>query len=483
MKRFRRCGIFVVVATLFLIQASPSTGQEDLRGELRNLVGQEDEAFLLGQIQNIGASSVLRQLAAFQQSENTVGGDICSRLPNQFTEDDSLSESTSEVNELEAAVALARHRHMNQRKLMDLGIPVEFSSDPPPQPTPWPPANVRLTIDWTVPEAFLAALENDAVSTEETAQIVGLPANRELIRYSSSHEGVTGRAVTEDDLTFFVSRAGSSDPLNHLWCWLNPMNHFGYADVVVNAYQYRSALDELRQYDEEITDAVLTRIAPFVPPETEIQVVVALSVCCPMSGWITSRMVGVNVEHLKGGWEHMVRTLSAAVFHRLQQQMCLLEGGPEPLTADDLAGNGSAGLQSQMLECAINMTVFEGTVDYVAHLGASDEEERAVELGAALLHRYATGDAASISFLPIETLALEEKDIHCSLCALGRHMARVITAYDGPQAMTELVQRGPAAFIVRAAEIESGRGRDLLSEETVSAIRELADMVEPRTDV
>ncbi|MCW8985317.1 MAG: hypothetical protein OQK55_08240 [Thermoanaerobaculales bacterium] len=475
MRLFRRGKALVIVATLVcLIQASPATGQEDLRGELGGLVGQEDEAFLLSQIQRIGASSVLRQLAAFQQSESTVRGDICSRLPNQFIQGDSLPESTGEVEELEAAVALARHRHMNQRKLKDLGFPVEFSSDPPPRPTHWPPTNVSLTIDWRVPEAFLAALENNVVSKEEIAEIVGLPANRELLRYSSSREGVSGHPVTEDDLAFFVSRAGSPDPLNRLWCWLNPMNLFGYADLVANAYQYRSALDELKLYEEEITDAVLTRIAPFVPPETEIQVTVALSVCCPMSGWTTSRMVGVNVEHLKGGWEHMVRTLSAAVFRRFQQQQCLFDGGPESLTVDDLADSGSAGPQSQVLECAINMTVFEGTVDYVADLGASDEEERAVELGVALLHRYATGDADSISFLPIDTLALEEKDVHCSLCALGRHMARVITAYDGPQAITELVERGPATFIIRAAEIESVRGRDLLSEETVAAIRELA---------
>ncbi len=475
MKRIRCGWVVMIVATLTcLTLASPATGQEDLRGELRGLVGQEDEAFLLSQIEQIGVSTVLRQLAGFQQSENTVRGDICNRLPNQFTEGSSLSEPTGEVEELEAAVALARHRYMNQRKLKDLGFPVEFSSDPPPRPTPWPPTNIRLTIDWRVPEAFLAALENNVVSKEEIAKIVGLPANRELLRYSSSREEMSGHPVTEDDLAFFVSHAGSPDPLNRLWCWLNPMNLFGYADLVVNAYQYRSALDELKLYEEEIIDAVLTRIAPFVPLEIEIQVAVALSVCCPMSGWTTSRMVGVNVEHLKGGWEHMVRTLSAAVFHRLQEQQCLLEGGPEPLTVDDLANSGSAGPRSQILECAINMTVFEGTADYVADLGASDEEDRAVELGAALLHRYATGDAASISILPIDTFALEEKDIQCSLCALGRHMARVITAYDGPQAITELVQRGPATFIIRAAEIESVRGRDLLSEEAVSAIRELA---------
>ena len=219
---------------------------------------------------------------------------------------------------------------------------------------------------------------------------------------------------------------------------------------------------------------MLTRIAPFVPPEIEVQVVVALSICCPMSAWSTDRIVGVNVEHLKGGWEHMVRTLSAAVFRRLQQQLCLLDGGPEPLTAENLAGNESAGSRSESLECAINMTVFEGTVDYVEDLGASDEEEHAVELGAALLHRYATGDAASIAILPVDVMTLEEKDVHCYLCALGRHMARIITAYDGPQAITKLVRQRPAEFIIRAAEIESVRGRDLLTEETVSAIRELA---------
>jgi len=112
--------------------------------------------------------------------------------------------------------------------------------------------------------------------------------------------------------------------------------------------------------------------------------------------------------------------------------------------------------------------------DYVEDLGASDEEEHAVELGAALLHRYATGDAASIAILPVDVMTLEEKDVHCYLCALGRHMARIITAYDGPQAITELVRQGPAEFILRAAEIESVRGRDLLTEETVSAIREIA---------
>jgi hypothetical protein len=436
-------------------------------------VGLEDRAFLLEQIEKIGASSVLRELEGFERSEITVKGDICSRLPNPFTQGGSLSESTSEADLLKAAVALARHRQMNRRKLMELGFPVEFSSDPVPRPTPWPPANIHLTIDWTVPEAFLTALENNGVSKEEIARIVGLPANQELLRYSGSYEGVSGRRVTDDDLAFFIARAGSPDSANLLWCWLNPMNLFGFADLVVNAYQYRSALDELRLNAEEITDAVVARIAPFVPPEKELQVVVALSVCCPMSGWTTSRMVGVNVEHLKGGWEHMVRTLSAAVFHRLQQELCLLEDGPEPLIADDLVGTASAGPRSESLRCAINMTVFEGTVDYVAGLGASDEEERAVELGAALLHRYAIGDAASISSLPVDILPFEERDIHCALCALGRHMARVITAYDGPQAMTELFQQGPEGFIIRAAEIESVRGRDLLTEETVAAIREL----------
>ena len=108
MERFRRCGVFITLAMLVVIHASPSTRQEDLSGELVELLGQENQAFLFSQIEKIGASSVMRQLKGFEQSESTVTRDICSRPHHPFTRGESLSESTGEVTALEVAVTLVR---------------------------------------------------------------------------------------------------------------------------------------------------------------------------------------------------------------------------------------------------------------------------------------------------------------------------------------------------------------------------------------
>ncbi len=166
--------------------------------------------------------------------------------------------------------------------------------------------------------------------------------------------------------------------------------------------------------------------------------------------------------------------LLAAVFDRVQQQLRRSAIEPEPLTMDDLMGNRSAGSQYQSLERAITTAVSRGSADYVADLGSSDDERYSVELGAALLHRCAAVDRTPETSAPIVSLPLEEEIVSCSLCSLGRYLTRIITAYDGPQAISELIQRGPAEFFLRAADIESGHGRNLLSHETICAIRELA---------
>jgi hypothetical protein len=244
--------------------------------------------------------------------------------------------------------------------------------------------------------------------------------------------------------------------------------------LALNGYQYRRLFDELQRHEEEIANAVEARIAPFLPPEIEVHETVSLSVCCPMSAWTTPRMVGVNVEHLKGGWDHLVRNITAAVFGQLQRQLCSTKENPEGLTANDLDCKGSADSRSQPLEWAIYTAVLGGTADYVADLGASDDEECAMELGAALLHHYSAVDITPAQSALMESLVEEKKDPRRPLCALGRRMARIITAYEGPRAITELIRQGPAVFVLRAAELESARGHDLLTEEAHSAIRELA---------
>jgi hypothetical protein len=385
----------------------------------------------------------------------------------------SKPESIEDIDPLETAAVLARLRRENERTLTELGFPTEFSSGQPPAPPQWAPLNMRLKIDRTVPLAFLGALEDGVVTTEEIIQIVELPANRELLEHSSCSEWASTRPIAESELAYHISRAGSSDPHDRLWCWLSPMHHLGYADLALNRYEYRMRFEQLLDHEEEIIDAVLTRVAPFLPTDIEIQETVALSVCCPMSFWSTPSMVGVNVEHLKGRWEHFVGIVAAAVFDQLQRRLCPAEFRRGAFDADDLDGTGPPGSRSQSLEWAIRTVVFRGLTDYVADLGAAEETEDAVRRGAALLHRYATVGIGPPPSSSIGDAPLVESDPERSLCALGRRMARIITAYEGPQAITDYIRRGPAALIVRAAEIESIRGHDLLNEEAYAVIRDL----------
>jgi hypothetical protein len=403
-----------------------------------------------------------------------LGGGCSGSFSDPFIDSDSTEDPIGEAGEIEIAQTLARWREFNRWSAADLGLPVEFASDESPPQSSWPPLNMHLAIDWTVPAAFLTALEDGFVTTEEIIRIVELPANREWLTYCRSCEAVSTRPLGEADLAFHISRAGSSDPLDRLWCWLNPMHHYGYADLALNGYQYRRLFDELQRHEEEIAHAVAARIAPFLPPDVEVHETVALSVCCPISTWTTSGMVGFNVEHLKGCWEHLVRTIAAAVFDQLQRQLCPTKATPEGLTVGDLDCGGSGNSRSCPLEWAIYTSVLRGTADYVADFGASDDEESDVKLGAELLHCYAALGINSSQSTLTASLPPEVNDPRRPLCALGRHMARIITAYEGPRALTELIRRGPAVFVTRAAEIESFRGHDLLTPETCAAVRELA---------
>jgi hypothetical protein len=438
-------------------------------------VDPEDEAFLLGEIRLIQPAAKIRSLADFQRGQEVMGGGFCGLLPSQLTDVCALPLPIDKRGELEAAVAIARQRRVNEEALMDLGSPIVFSHGKLPKTFQRPPGNMHLTIDWTAPVAFLDALHDGPIIADENLQIAQLPANLELIRYCRSCDRLSSRPLAENDLAFFIARAGSTSPLDRLWCWLNPMNHFGYADLVVNAEQYRQMLDELEFHSDEIAGAVLARVAPFLPPDAQIDETVALRICCPLySDWATPRMASVNVTHLKLGWEHMTRALSAAVICCLQLQLCSTSAGSKPVTLDDLVFDGATDPRYWQVNQLISTAVFEGSAEYVAEPGFRPGERADVERGVELIEHSVSMAVEGSANAPLDRSVLRHLAAWGPLCALGRHMAQVITESDGPQVMFELVQQGPAAFVERAVEIESERGRDLLSRETMTAVRTLA---------
>lgn len=98
MKQLQRFTAIVALLAC-LMQAAPCAGQTSLRGELRDLVGPEDEAFLLSEIRRIQPATAIRRLAGFQRSQDMMGGDFMGLLPSQLTDVDALpGRSTSAVS-------------------------------------------------------------------------------------------------------------------------------------------------------------------------------------------------------------------------------------------------------------------------------------------------------------------------------------------------------------------------------------------------
>ena len=147
----------------------------------------------------------------------------------------------------------------------------------------------------------------------EAREIAQLPANRELLQFVCGQREGSEPWVTEQTLMYFIWKAGSPDPLDRLWRWLNPMNDFGYADLAVNAGQYRSLIDDLQTRRQDVSDAILARIVPFLPPDAEIDEKFAFAPGVLSGDWATPAMSGANVAYIKGGWEELVRRISVVV--------------------------------------------------------------------------------------------------------------------------------------------------------------------------
>ena len=172
---------------------------------------------------------------------------------------------------------------------------------------------MRLHIDWSVPEAFLDALGDGEVTMDEAREISRMPANREMLRSICAERKGDEPCVTEETLMYLIWKAGSADPLDRLWRWLNPMNDFGYAEIAVNANAYRQFLADLQVHQQDIEALVLSRAASCLPPDREIDETCALTVGCLTPDWATPAMSGANVLWVKNGWQNLVDSISYAV--------------------------------------------------------------------------------------------------------------------------------------------------------------------------
>ncbi len=380
-----------------------------------------------------------------------------------------------DVGVLQTAVFLAEQKKSTLDALSRLGLAI--AADPMQlmdAPMAEIPTNMKVHVDCSVPAAFLAALDDGEVTMDEAREIAHMPANRELLRFIREHFNDAEPQLNQQTLRFLIWKAGSTDPLDRLWSWLNPMNDFGYADLAANTTQYRQLIDDLEARQQDVADTALARVAPFFPPGTQIDETFVFTPSCLISDWATPALSGANVFHIKGGLEGSVRRISAGLY--LRQLLKGLSGpnGDSPQTVDDVVRAGLSDERYELFHELIASTVLQGAASYVGNPVAPIDEMAGIIEGANLIDDFVAVVIGESHMESARTILEKGRAPGGPLCALGRHMARGVAERDGSQAVTALLDQGVINFFQRAVEIELDDGGRLFDDEVVSAVRDLS---------
>jgi hypothetical protein len=405
---------------------------------------------LVTEIRRVEPFYAIRHLARFQQMQNRMGGGFCGCMCEPIIDADEIPLPVDDAGVRETAAYLAKLRQANLAALAALGIPVEFV----PAPFEGMESSQRtshhsITVDLSVPSAFLEALQDDEVTMGEARAIARLPANRELLRFVCRRCRGTELQITEQTLTYLIWKAGSSEPLDRIWRWLNPMNDFGYADLAVNRTEYARLIKGLASHRNELEVLASSRIAPYLPDDASVDQVFVWAPVCFTGDWATPSMSGANLPQIKRGWRSIVSATSGGAF----RGYIVRRIGAQTAAGSWNAPQGFDPNRWDLVRDLMFTTIVEGTVDFVSD-PASTVDPRTIAEGAELFQACleAILDAEHVEHP--RALVESVRGDGSTLGRFGRHLAGRIAERDGRRAVTELVERGGAAFVRRAVEIE-----------------------------
>ena len=238
-------------------------------------------------------------MADFQTKQEGLGGGFYGLMPKQLADLDAIPIHRSPGGVVAAALCLTRQRATNMEhvRVMKGDFPAPFTGDaqfPPLHGSV--PASVSLEIDGSVVSDFLTALEDGRVTPQEARAIAELPANREMLEHRVDLGHVPPPLPTTGTLAEMIRMAGARDPLDRLWCWINPHNFFDYADIVQHRKAYARLLSEIETSKARMAGAVLSRI-PGTPPKAAHSMSGYVFTVEPwIRGWATANTAGINLE-------------------------------------------------------------------------------------------------------------------------------------------------------------------------------------------
>lgn len=268
--------------------------------------------------------------------------------------------------------------------------------------------------------------------------------------------------------------AGSPAPLDWLWCWINPQNAFGYADLALNRRDYSRFLSELKKYRQDVVTAVLAWIASYSPADVRLNARFAFTVGWAIRGWTTPEMAGLNLEQVKDDWEHLFGTLVEETYHRLQLQLCPTTTGAPAQEFSDLVVAETGDARYDRLYEVITYTVLEGSANRVRGRFAAPDLADKAPAGAALIARFVDEVVRGGDLQRADALISEGLQGNGPLYGLGWVLASEIAETDGKEAMGEYQRRGPVQFFRRATALAGDRGAPLLAPEVTVAVDTLA---------
>lgn len=459
-----------------------ANGQQPRITELDELVTPAEKAFLLTELARVRPPARLRELSDYGQRQLELGGGFYGMVPDQLTDPDSIPLPVDEPGRLAAALCLARQRDINIAALQKINpeYALAFRGEPLPDfmdrietrlPTQThSTGGLNLTLDTSALTGFFAALSDGEIDTDEAAALSELPSNQFMLQHRRDLGYVPEPLPNTDSLAEMIGTAGSTDPLNRMWCWINPQNAFGYADLVLNAGDYNEFLSGLENQKDRLVMIVLGQIGPYTSLDSHSEVRFAFTVGWAIQGWATPEMVGLNIEQLKDDWNRLFQTLAEETYHRLQLELCATPTGEPAHDFSDLVAVETGDPRYDRLYEIITYCVLEGAANRACGQFVAADLADKVPAGAELMARFVDRVIEKGDLESADELINEGLKGNGPLYGLGWKLASLIEEQDGKQAVGEYQQQGPVRFFLYGATIAADRGEPLLTPKVTAAV-------------
>lgn len=489
----RKSRLLVFTIWLMLVPSVGMTWAQDaVPAELDQLVNDAEKEFLLHELARIQPPERIRELAGYSQRQLDLGGGFYGMMPDQLANPDSIPIPHDDEGRLAAALCLARQRRDNLAALEQVnpkyaqsfssGSLKEFlgqvSFDPPDSDVL---AGLDLELDVTALTGFFAVLDDGEISADEAASLAALPSNQEMLQHRRNLGYVPKPLPDTETLATMIQMAGSTDPLDRLWCWIHSQNAFDYADLVQHADDYRRFLAELESRGDELVDIALQQIAGYTPVGIELNATFAMTVGWGILGWVTPDMAGINIEQAKNDWRFLLGTMIEETYHRMQLDLFPSVTNQPVREFSDLTAIDTGDPRYDRLFEILTYTVAEGAANQVGVRFAEDDLLDKAPAGAELLVRFVhqvidEGDTESADALITEGL-----QGNGPLYGLGLNLAGLIAKKDGSRAVGEYQQQGPVAFFQRGAALAAETGEPIIAPEVMAAVDSLEVHLANRT--